>query len=500
MKYLLVLPTILILLCTPSTASAAPKAQVDATPPRNILFIAVDDLRPELNCFGADHIHSPNIDRLASRGTVFLNAYCQQAVCSPSRTSLMTGLRPDSTKVWDLETHFRDHVPETITVAQHFKDNGYHSVSMGKIYHGNFDDELSWSEPALKSKGASRYALPENLKLMADKTKAGRAKGLTGKPLRHFAHGPATEMADVPDESYTDGANAQLAVKTMRQLAANDQPFFLAVGFSNPHLPFNSPKKYWDLYDPAQIQLAPNPFAPKNAPEPALTNSGEIRNYPDIPNTGPLPDDIARNLKHGYYAAVSFIDACVGKLLDELDQLDIADNTVVVLWGDHGWKLGEHGAWCKHTNFENDANAPLILAAPNQKDPGATTTAHVEFVDIYPTLCDLAGLEKPAHLEGSSFTPLLDDANLSWKRAAFSQYPRKGAMGYSMKTDDFRFTLWVNRDDHDEIVATELYDHRKDPAENENVANNPEYAPEIKKLTQWLREGWPATRTHLDES
>ncbi|MFV1994663.1 MAG: sulfatase, partial [Verrucomicrobiales bacterium] len=362
-----------------------------------------------------------------------------------------------------------------------------------------FDDEASWSEPALRAKGASRYVLADNLALIAKKKKAARAKGLEGKALSRAGRGPATEMADVADVRYTDGANARLAVRTMRTLAAAEQPFFLAVGFSNPHLPFNSPKKYWDLYDPAEIQLAANPFPPKNVPEVALSNWGEIRVYEDIPTTGPMPDETARRLKHGYYAAVSFIDACVGKLLDGLDSLGIADNTIVVLWGDHGWKLGEHGAWCKHTNFENDANAPLLLAAPGQNDPGARTTALVEFVDIYPTLCELAGLEKPGHLEGSSFAPLLDDAKRPWKRAAFSQYPRRKAMGYSMKTDDFRFTLWVDRDNHDEVLATELYDHRRDPAENENVAANPEYAPEIKKLTRWLRQGWSATRAALEE-
>jgi arylsulfatase A-like enzyme len=487
---------LLITFAAVSTVMAKDSAAGKTASKPNILFFAVDDLRPEIACFGAKHIHSPNLDRLAERGTVFLNAHCQQAVCSPSRTSLMTGLRPDSTRVWDLETHFRDHVPDVVTVSQHFKDNGYHAVSMGKIYHGGYDDVLSWSETARKpAKGSSRYVLPENLKLIREKNKAARAKGLKGKTLSRASRGPATEMADVPDAKYTDGAIAVRAVETLRELKKKEEPFFLAVGFLNPHLPFNSPKKYWNLYDRDKIELAPNPFYPKNAYEKALSrNFGEIRVYEGIPEKGPIPDDQALTLKHGYYAAVSFIDACVGKVLNELEQLGLAENTVVVLWGDHGWKLGEHGAWCKHSNVRNDTYAPIILAAPGQKSPGGKTDAPVEFVDIYPTLCDLAGLDKPAHLEGDSFAPLLDKPDRPWKRAAFSQYPRGNIMGYSMTAENHRLTLWVERDNTEKVVFTELYDQNRDPQENENVAGNPEYASVLEKLTRWHREGWEGTR------
>lgn len=473
--------------------SAASGKDASAAKP-NILFFAVDDLRPEIHCFGAEHIHSPHLDRLAERGTVFLNAHCQQAVCSPSRTSLLTGLRPDSTKVWDLETHFRDHVPGVVTVAQHFKDNGYRSVSMGKIFHGGFDDELSWSEPARRPGKGSRYVLPENLKLIGEKQREAREKGMKGKRLSRASRGPATEMADVPDTDYIDGAVASLAVETLRELDKKEEPFFLAVGFLNPHLPFNSPKKYWDLYSREEIKLAPNPFLPKDAYEQAISDSGEIRVYEGIPEKGPIPDDTALTLKHGYYAAVSFVDACVGRVLDALEQLGLAENTVVILWGDHGWKLGEHGAWCKHSNVRNDTNAPIILAAPGQKSPGGKTRAAVEFVDIYPTLCDLAGLDKPSHLQGDSFAPLLDQPDLPWKRAAFSQYPRGNIMGYSMTADNHRLTVWVDRKDHEKVHFTELYDQTRDPQENENVAGNPEYAPVLEKLTRWYREGWEGTR------
>jgi arylsulfatase A-like enzyme len=494
---------LLLTLAATLVATAAPafaKASAGETAKKpNILFFAVDDLRPELACYGAKHIHSPNLDKLAARGTLFLDAHCQQAVCSPSRTSLMTGLRPDSTKVWDLDTHFRDHVPDVVTVSQNFIKHGYHAVSMGKIYHGGFDDKLSWSEPALKPKGAKRYVLPETIQLMAKKRKAAIAKGLKGKPLSRASRGPATECADVPDEEYSDGAIAKLAVETLGRLKEKEQPFFLAVGFLNPHLPFNSPKQYWDLYQPEKIKLAPNPFRPKNVSQYALSNWGEIRVYEDIPPKGAIPDDKARELKHGYYAAVSFIDACVGKVLDELERLDLADDTIVVLWGDHGWKLGEHACWCKHTNVRLDTRVPLIISSPKQATKGAKSKALVEFVDIYPSLCDLAGIDKPGHLEGTSFAPLLAKPDRKWKRAAFSQYPRSKAMGYSLTADGFRYTVWVERKQPKNILARELYDHSKDPRENENVIDNPEHKEVVQKLHAYYLKGWQGTRKALTE-
>ncbi len=459
----------------------------------NVLFIAVDDLRPELACYGASHIHSPNIDRLAASGTTFQRAYCMQAVCSPSRTCVMTGLRPDSTKVYDLKTHFRTHVPQVVTVAQHFKNNGYHTVSMGKIYHGGFDDPPSWSEPARVAKGGGWYAAQENLDFVANRQAEGRKRGLQGVALSRFARAASIESADVPDNRYTDGAIADLALSTLQELQQKQEPFFLAVGFIRPHLPFTSPKKYWDLYDRSQIQPAANLFPPKNVPSYALTSWGEMRAYSDIPPQGDLSPEKALELRHGYYASVSFTDANVGKLLDKLQQLGLAENTIVVLWGDHGWKLGEHNSWCKHTNFEIDANSPLIIRAPGQKAPGSKTPALVEFVDIYPTLCDLAGLTLPSHLEGVSAAPLLNDPKLPWKSAAFSQYPRGAVMGYSMKTDRYRFTAWKNQKSG-QILATELYDHQHDPAENENVAGDPANAKLVQQLTSQLQAGWRAAR------
>ena len=305
---------------------------VAAAPP-NVLFIAVDDLRPELGCYGAAHIHSPNIDRLAASGTTFLRAYCQQAVCSPSRSSLLTGLRPDSTKVYDLVTHFRTAVPDVVTLGQHFKQNGYYAVSMGKIYHGGYDDPPSWSEPARKPSGGQAYVTEANRKLINEKRSRSSRPRLAQKAAGRQSRGTPTERADVPDNAYTDGAVAELGVATMRELHAKGQPFFLAVGFLKPHLPFNSPEKYWKLYDPAKIELAKNPQPPQGVTPYSLTDFGELRNYHGVPTSGPISDEDARQLKHGYYAAVSFTDANVGKLLDELTRLGLDENTIVVLVG-----------------------------------------------------------------------------------------------------------------------------------------------------------------------
>ncbi|MBS1830798.1 MAG: sulfatase [Acidobacteria bacterium] len=461
-------------------AGLAPLVRAQTPKRPNVLFFAVDDLRPELTCYGHQTIRTPNIDRIAKEGMVFLRAYCQQAVCSPSRTSLMTGARPDTTKVWDLVTHFRDAMPDQPTLAGHFKQNGYFVQGMGKIFHPGYDDPRSWSVP-WQVPNAIDYASPDSARKGVS---AKREK--KGQPPR----GPAYEGADVPDNTFKDGKVAELAVKTLQELSAQGKPFFLAVGFAKPHLPFISPKKYWDLYDAAKIQLAPNPYHPKGAPEYALTSSGELRNYAGIPAEGPMPDDLARKLKHGYYAAASYMDAQMGKVLDELERLNLHKNTIVVLWGDHGWKLGEHGEWCKHSNVENDTNAPLLMSVPGMKQRGKRSSALVEFVDIYPTLAELAGLPLPAHLEGTSFKPVLDNPARKWKPAVFSQYPRGKIMGYSMRTDRYRFTVWVGREDHSKIEAVELYDHKTDPQENTNIAAEAGNKELVGRLMEQWKKGW----------
>ena len=481
----------------------------------NVLFIVVDDLRPELGCYGKDYIKSPNIDRIAAQGMVFNRAYCQQAVCSPTRSSLLTGTRPDTTKVWDLKTHFRTALPDVVTLPQLFKENGYFVQGMGKVYHGGFNDPESWSVPWVNPK-AQVYALPENQELNSHKP-AGEPDGdgesktaIPGEKEPYAAgeiatnrlntRGPAFECADVPDNYYTDGKVSDLAIAALKNIATKKEPFFLAVGLVKPHLPFVAPKKYWDLYDPKQIQIAPNPFRPKDAPEYSIIEGDELRMYHAIP-TGHLPDDLARQLKHAYYACVSYTDVQVGRVLDELDRLGLRTNTIVILWGDHGWKLGEHDAWAKHSNVENDVNAPLMISVSGMKNTGKHSDALVEFVDVYPTLAELAGLPLPKFLEGTSFKPLLDDPKRAWKSAAFSQYPRsivathgKDLMGYTMRTDRYRFTIWLDRTDHAKVDSIELYDHESDPRENVNIAKIPNNAGLVKQLTEQWQRGWRAAK------
>jgi arylsulfatase A-like enzyme len=453
----------------------------------NVLFIAVDDLRPQLGCYGQKQIISPNIDRLASQGMVFERAYCQQAVCGPTRASLLSGVRPDTSKIYGNNTPVRKAMPNVVTLPEHFKNNGYETLSIGKIYHHPSDDRQGWSaEPyragtfpqgAWKGRG---YLTRESITQMEQYNKA--YPKMQGR-------GPAFEAADVPDSAYPDGCNTDYAIKQLNRL--KDKPFFLAMGLYKPHLPFNAPKKYWDMYKSEDIKLADNPFIPKDAPSYATTNWGELRNYYGIPKKGPCSDELARRLIHGYYACISYIDAMIGRLLDELDRLKLRDNTVIILWGDHGWKLGEHAGWCKHTNFELDTHVPMILSVPGMKTAGKRTRALTEYVDIYPTLSELCNLRVPGHLEGLSMVPLLKNPELPWKKVAFSQYPRGKVMGYSMRTISFRYTEWKNRETG-KVLARELYDHRKDPQENVNVASRSEYEQNVQRLGRMLEKGWRA--------
>ncbi len=463
-------------------------------PMLNVLFIAVDDLRPQLGCYGQKQIISPNIDRLASEGLLFERAYCQQAVCAPSRASILSGTRPDTTGIYDLNTPLRKAMPNILTLPEHFKNNGYETVSIGKIYHHPNDDSQGWSakpyragtfpEGTWKGRG---YVTAEAIAQMEELGKADpKSQGL----------GPAFEAGDVPDNAYPDGANTDYAIKELSRLKSvrtpqEDRPFFLAMGFYKPHLPFTAPKKYWDLYKPQDIKLADNPFIPKNAPSYATTDWGELRAYYGIPKKGPCSDELARQLIHGYQACVSYTDAMIGRLLNELDRLKLRDKTVIILWGDHGWKLGEHAGWCKHTNFELDTHVPMILSVPGTKMAGQRTWALSEYVDIYPTLCEACGLAVPGHLEGRSMMPLVENPARPWKKAAFSQYPRGKVMGYTMRTERFRYTEWQDRKSK-EALARELYDHDKDPDENVNAVEQPEYAKDVQRLAAMLKQGWPA--------
>ena len=489
----------------PAVRGAAGEADRPSRP--NVLFIAVDDLRPELGCYGRRHVKSPNIDRLAERGTVFLRAYCQQAVCGASRTSLLTGLRPDTTHVWGNSTHFRQRVPDAVTLPEHFKNHGYHTQGMGKIFHGAFPakartyyggrdmgDPPSWSVASWFG-GPRYYFTPEGI--ASARKDFARISGKQGEALDewvdYFTRGLATEAPQVADDVPYDGQLATRAVQALGELREQDRPFFLAVGFIRPHLPFVAPKKYWDLYDPQEIELADNPTKPEGAPAVAMHNFGELRYYSDMPKQGPVSDEKARRLLHGYFACVSYIDAQIGRVLDELERLELDDRTIVCLWGDHGWHLGDHGLWCKHSNFENATRAPLIVCAPGAKAPGRKSQSLVEFVDIYPTLADLAGLPVPEALEGTSRAPLLDDPARPGAEAALSQYPRGKAMGRSMRTDRYRFTLWQQRGGAKKTLARELYDHQNDPDENENLAVRPEHAALVERLTAELERHWGNT-------
>ncbi len=458
----------------------------------NVLFIAVDDLRPELGCYGHPVVKSPHIDRLASEGTLFTRAYCQQAVCNPSRASLMTGLRPESTGVLDLPTFFRRKRPDAVTVAQYFKQHGYHTQGVGKIYHtghGNQDDAVSWSVQE-RFKRAPRYG-PIGTEHLAKLIRQAKEAGIDTRDSRTRPRGLPWAAPEVADDQLADGSIAQQAIALMRE--HRDEPFFLAVGFLNPHLPFVAPKKYWDLYDRSAIELADNPQPPKGSPAYAHTSWGELRKYYGMPARGPLTEDQAREAVHGYWAATSYIDALVGQLLSELDRLKLRQKTVVILWGDHGWQLGEHGFWCKHTNYEVATRVPLIISVPGQGKVAGECQRLVEFVDIYPTLADVCGLPEPADLEGVSFSPLLDEPSRPWKKAAFHVYPRTArgtgrVLGRAIRTERFRLVEWATptRD----FVEYELYDLENDPDENVNIAVLPANAALVDQLSGQLAAGW----------
>jgi arylsulfatase A-like enzyme len=453
--------------------------------PFNVLFIAADDLRPELGCYGVSQIQTPAIDRLAERGVLFQNAYCQSAICAPSRASLLTGLRPDLSGVNDLVTSVREKNPDIVTLPQLFKNHGYNTVSIGKVYHNSprTRDPKSWSEKEWSPKGGGAgrgYLAPDNIRL------AEAGNGIAAP----------YEMADVEDTAYSDGKKAAYAIQWLKQYG-NQKPFFLAVGFDRPHLPFNAPKKYWDLYDSARIALPEEVYAgvtnngiDKSLPRfPDFGNSwGEITQYSGIDKKRPIDPVMAKMLKWGYYASTSYMDAQVGCLLQALQDEGLADNTIVVLWGDHGYKLGEYGGWAKHTNLEIDTRSPLIIYVPKGKGNGKKANGLVEFIDIYPTLAELAGLPVPSHVQGKSLVPVLHHPETSIKEAAFSQFTdwNKVFKGYSVRTPAYRYTAWfsLKGQDSGRLVGQELYAHPKDKQERINLAASRKH----KKTVEQLRE------------
>lgn len=426
------------LLVAPAAASAPARP--------NVLFIAVDDLRVSLGCYGDPLTLTPNLDRFAAGARVFNRAYTLQAVCGPARTAMLTGRLPDHNRSWHNRNLFRATNPDSVTLPQLFKQHGYFTQAMGKIFSGDERelDPASWSVPEiLRQDGWRNYALPR-----------GEAPGKQAP----------WEAADVPDEGYSDGKLAALAVETLGRLKAEAKPFFLAVGFFKPHLPFNAPKRYWDLHDPAKFALPGERERVQGAPEAAYHTHRELGGYAGVPKDERLDAENTVKLRHGYYACVSYVDAQIGKVLAALERTGLAENTIVVLWGDHGYALGDAGRWCKGTNFELDARVPLLIRTPGLARPGAATNALVEHVDVYPTLAELAGLPAPAYLAGRSLTPILRDPSQTGRDYALSQFSRPfiagppEAMGYSIRTATHRYTRWVEWPSR-KTTAEELYDY-----------------------------------------
>ena len=425
----------------------------------HVLFIAVDDLRPELNCYGAERSISPNIDRLAAMGTLYENAYVQVPVCGASRASLMAGMYPTEKRFTWYGTRFDKPTsnqwgksctgaPNIPDIPEWFKENGYKTFSMGKIYHYANDNEQAWD--LIDRVGYFKaYQLPEN----------------QGKS-------PAYESAPVKYNAYPTGIMTDKIIQQMRDAKDSDQPHFFTAGYSKPHLPFVAPEKYWDLYDAEDLSLPSNyTFFPKDAPLSANSDWGELRNmYDDVPSEGPVSDAMALKLIHGYLACVSYTDDMIGKLLDELESLEMLDDTIIILWGDHGFQLGDHTLWCKHTLFETSMHAPLIISAPGY-EAGQRVNSLAEMVDIYPTLCELAGLELPTHLQGKSLVPTMEDPDTTHKKAIYGRYHA----GETVRTERFQYSEWSNGD-------RMLYDHEKDPNEDINVVANPKYAKVVKAL------------------
>ncbi len=442
------------------------KESTKSNNPKNVLFIVVDDLKPEMGCYGDTLIKTPNIDKLASQGFVMKNNHCQQAVCGPTRASLLTGKRPDYTKIYDLKTQIRDKNPDIVTIPEYFKSKGYQTAGVGKVFDlrsvDSLNDEISWTYKYKHVKGSSV-----------------RGGGYVFETKR-----VSTEAPVVADSLTMDGDVVKQSNAYLRKFAKDGKPFFLAVGFYKPHLPFVAPKKYWDLYPEETIKLAEFREHSKNAPEYAFQPGWEIKSqYTDTPDDFEvdIPDAKQKQLIHGYYACVSFIDQQIGNVLDELDRLGLRENTVIVLWGDHGWHLGDHNMWCKHTNFEQATRSPLIFSSG--KDFIGSTKSPTEFVDVFPTLCELSGVETPNNLDGVSLKPLFDGSKERLMDVAVSQYPRyPDKMGYSFRSDRYRYTLWMKDNWKSTqpfykkyIDAEELYDYDVDPLEKVSVANDDAY-------------------------
>jgi len=458
-------------------AAAFLMAGAPAAPRLNVLFIAVDDMNNDLGCYGHPLVKSPNIDRLAKMGVKFDRAYCQFPLCSPSRSSLMTGLRPDTTRVFNLSYHFRKGLPDVVTLSQLYRNNGAFAARVGKIYHyGNpgdigtsgLDDKPSW-DLVLNPAGRDKTALEPEIINYTPKRGLGSAMCfLSDKEGR--------------DEEHTDGKVATEAIKLLEE--HQGKPFFLAAGFYKPHTPYVAPKKYFDPYPMDKIQLPKEPADHlKAVPKPALAS------------TAPHPlfgvtEDQARECKQAYYAAISFVDAQIGRLLDAMDRLKLWETTVVVFWSDHGYHLGDHGLWMKQSLFEQSARVPMILVAPGAKGNGKVCARTVELLDLYPTLADLSGLTPPKEIQGASLRPLLDDPSKAWDRSAFTQVQRGAFPGHAVSTEKWRYIEWDGGK-----AGTQLYDRESDPQEFVNLASDPKHAKVVEELQALVKKNWPVRVT-----
>lgn len=461
--------------------------QIEKTSERyNVLFVAIDDLRTEINCYGAGHIKSPNIDRLASEGVRFTEAHVQQAICMASRASIMSGIRPEKNGIYTGES-VEDLIPDALTLNRFFQQNGYNIASCGKIYHHGIDTKQQFGDDEMTPKASwtgRGYVTDESIKQIELNTEFGR--------------GPAYECANVHDTIYKDGINAWNAVKKLEELKEDNKPFFLAVGFSKPHLPFVAPKKYWDLYPESSITLPDVRERPENSSMHTMRIRGELNNYYGMPHLyEEIDDSTTLVLRRAYYACVSYADAQVGYLLDQLDELGLRENTIVVLWGDHGYKLGDYNSWCKWSNMNIDTNIPFIFSVP-EGHQGSVCETPVEALDIYPTLAELCGLTMPEHLEGQSLVDNLNNPVKEQHRYVSTIWPHdrwnydKTIMGYSIKDSRFNYVEWVKLNTG-EVLARELYDHENDPLETRNVVDEDQYKESVAALAQKCKDTKEAT-------
>lgn len=451
---------------------------VGASQRPNVLLLLVDDLKPALGCYGDALAKTPNIDRLSERGLRFELAYCNQAVCAPSRNNLLLGTRSTSLGIYSLGQNFRLGAPDAVTMPQFFMKHGYRTEAVGKILHtghGNHDDTASWSVPPLHEKVVEYLKPASSANGQLTREEAFFTNQKLGQ-IRSLPRGAAWESADVPDNAYADGRIADESIRRLQEAAErNNAPFFLALGFVKPHLPFTAPKKYWDLHDPQSFPVSAHQQHPEGAPKYAGKRGGEIVNYAPLTVENLKDEAMQRQLIHGYYAAASYADAQIGRVLDELDRLGLAEDTIVVLWGDHGWHLGDHGYWTKHTNYEQCNRIPLIIAAPGVTRAGTVSRQLAETVDVFPTLAELAGLPQPKGpqpIDGLSLVPVLLDPSRSIRDHAYHCYPRGGRIGRAIRTARYRLIEWKNIGEPESEAEYELYDYVVDPGERRNLVGS----------------------------